>query len=244
MEFIDGFAWAVSTSFTSALDQCRFERGDRIYPSPDAYSSDWSEVRGRMKHWVQIRSPERRTGATILEGGSKFAANWVSEVHLTLHEEDRAPREIITTQGRVYTLLWRGDISVLDEKHLEPKVPERAVFVTKQIRGGEANLKALGNGETAFLMPFDGVSSLFIDKFERVNARLSPHLSRSPHFLRSCDVELLNALHVAPTTGLQCFFTRSLTPDELEKELKVELYRPAGNAGSDMFKISAHGVIV
>jgi hypothetical protein len=243
MEFVDGFAWAVPTSFSNALDQCRFERGDRLYPSP-AYRAVWSDVRSRMKYWIQVRSPERTSGAAILGGGSKFAVNWASEVKLTLHENGCEPRDVVTTQGRVYTLLWQGAIGVLDENRPEPEMPERAVSVLRRIRGGEATLKALGNGAAAFLMPFDRVSALSIDKFDRVNAKQSPHLSQGPRFVPANEVALLDGLHVAPTTGLMGFNVGSLSSEELESELRAELYRPTRNAATDMFRISAHGIIL
>jgi hypothetical protein len=244
MEFVDGFEWAVSTSFSNALDQCRFERGDRLYPTPDAYQGVWADVRSRMKRWIQIRSPERTSGSAVLGGGSKFATNWASEVKLTLYENGCEPREVVTTQGRVYTLLWQDDIGVLDKNRPEPEVPERAVSVLRRIRGGEENLRTLGNGAVAFLMPFDCVSPVSIDKFDRVNSRLSPHLSEGPRFVPATEVALLDGLHLAPTTGLMLFHVGGLSSEGLETELKTELYRPIRDSAADMFRISAHGVIL
>lgn len=244
MQFIDGFTWAVSTAFANALDQCRFERGDRLYPTREAYESNWLNAQGSMQCWVQVRFPERMSAALPEDGDSRFESNWVSELRLSLFTDQREVEEVVTTQGRLYTLLWRGDAQVLQAECPEPEVPKRASFVLKRLRDGSEDLRALSDERPAFWMPFDRVSPISLDKYSRLEKRLAGHLLERPRFIHASDVSLLDGHAVAPTTGLMHFSVANLNSQELGAEIKAALYRPAKGAKKDRFKLSAHGFLL
>jgi hypothetical protein len=48
MEFFPGFKWAVSSAFSEPLGACRFEQGDLLYDTPDAYKGEWREALARV----------------------------------------------------------------------------------------------------------------------------------------------------------------------------------------------------
>lgn len=44
MEFFSGFKWAVPGAFSDAVALCRFEEGDTLYDTKNAYNDDWEKA--------------------------------------------------------------------------------------------------------------------------------------------------------------------------------------------------------
>ena len=141
-DFFTCFSWAVPLSFGDSLGQCRFERGDIFYDSLKGYET-WGEASKHVNYIVQVKQShqpgetpqiavEDVEGDTIpSEGdsqttgartkGSLFEQNWRSTTACQITDLKRKEcRTITTTQGRLYTLLWKGSLRVLDEEDAPP----------------------------------------------------------------------------------------------------------------------------
>src|SRR5690349_8100208 len=113
--YFPGFAWAVPTSFAAPLASCRFEQGDTLYDTVRGYE-EWNEALKHVHYGVQIKSPARSLGRSgNSDEEAVFADNWKSTVIFDLIDfKTSTKQEVQTTQGQLYTMLWRGDLSVLD----------------------------------------------------------------------------------------------------------------------------------
>jgi hypothetical protein len=124
VEQFPGFSWCVPAAFSDPLGTCRFEAGDLLYDTPDAYQQ-WSEALKTLTFSVQVSSPKKSIGGNLGDDDADvFSRNWGSEVIFELTDFKRGKRkQVVTTQGRLYTLLWKGDFGGLDESIAAPPVP-------------------------------------------------------------------------------------------------------------------------
>jgi hypothetical protein len=127
--FFRKFTWAVPVAFSPAIYACRFEEGDVLYDSAAGYEQ-WKDGRPVCRYSLQVTyPPAMNTSAPQdadgeLTGRQLLLANWVSDVEFTLIDWSTAEhRSIRTSQGRLFTLLHQGDLSVLEPDTPQPKPP-------------------------------------------------------------------------------------------------------------------------
>lgn len=244
MEFIDGFQWAVSTAFLDAIGQCRFEEGDILYDTQMAYGLNWSESKKHIQRWIQVRHPSR-TMSTITTGeGTIFENNWTTKIKLDFYDgtNKTTPRQITTTQGRLYTTLWKGDISTLTDRNPHPPIPDRLKIVLKQIGSVQSIVKQRSEGKLIFVIPIDHSNRASQFKLSRIHQGLGSNLYKL-FFLTPLESGIQNAESVAPTIAIACFLVSRITKEDLHECVKKMVYNPSKYAKTDQYKISAHGAI-
>ena len=125
--FLSNFAWAVPAAFSDAVGACQFSRGDTLYSSPIAYR-EWNEEfykSAKGLYAIKVLSPESKPTPP---SPALFQSNWssVAEVEVFMPGGQEGVKRLSTTQGRIYSVLWRGDSSVLDPAMSVPLVPHHA----------------------------------------------------------------------------------------------------------------------
>jgi hypothetical protein len=110
VEFFSGFKWAVPVAFSDAVAACRFEEGDMLYDSPAAHMEPWADAKANINYSLQVRFPARGSGTAESAERYVFKGNWGSEVRVDVHPHKATIGEngITTTQGRLYSALWKG----------------------------------------------------------------------------------------------------------------------------------------
>lgn len=268
MQFIEGFRWAVPTAFSDAVGACQFSRGDTLYSSPIAYQA-WDEpfyqkVRGL--ECLQVLSPEAKPAPPSAE---LFESNWETEAQAQLFAvgEKTAPVQVSTTQGRIYTLLWYGDIRVLNPQAPVPRLPQTARELLKLITDRkhllapqvhvtikDHVLKHHHHASHYFALPYDLCNEVLRTKYHKLLQGLADKLSNGTVGVLTMNPRRLNLpeiQNVAPTVELKVFaFSSALrVPDgsaeAILERLKDLLYIPqdkAGGTSADRFRIEAHGL--
>lgn len=243
MEFFSGFTWAVPHAFSDAVALCRFEEGDMLYDTPKAYEGDWGDAIKYITHSLQVRYPARVT--TSEKSGGIFEKNWNSEVRIELYkkQEKVGVGQIRTTQGRLYTALWKGDLTVLELDSEESPIPLNARQVTKQLN--EVRTKALefAIGFPVFVMVCDHSNQISREKYLKVHAELKKHLSGEPPLIEPKHAELKDWKVIAPTIEIAFFSVNGINYEQLESLVKEAVYVPVINAKKELFKMGAHGAI-
>jgi hypothetical protein len=247
-EYFDGFAWAVPVAFADPLAACRFEQGDILYDTRQAYQGTWGEALPHIKYSLQVKSPMRGPGTkSEKEEESVFTDNWNMTVVFTLTDYKANKRkEITTTQGRLYSLLWKGDLARIEPDAPTPELPTLAMQILRDLPKAKdhvrENVDDIAQGDIVFLMPFDRTRQLLRTKFRKVEealTRLNPlTCSFSP-----ADAGLQTASEFAPTVSIACFAMRNCSSRDVEKALKHALYTPSKEKKTDkeQFRITAHG---
>ncbi len=247
-EFFDGFSWAVPTAFAETLAACRFEQGDVLYDTRRAYEGTWGQARPHVSHSIQVKLPLRRTGTKSEKAEeSIFTDNWnmTVEFNLTDHRAGKT-RAITTTQGRLYTLLWKGDLSSIVAKSPSPTVPTLPMDILRDLPKAldhvRGRLPEVSNGGVIFLMPFDLTRQLLRSKFRKVEAELA-QFEADMCLVSPSDAGLESEKGFAPTVSIACFMVQSAPVNDVEKALKQALYMPAKNKKTavERFRLGAHG---
>ena len=157
MEFLPGFRWPVPRAFASAVSVCRFEQGDVLFDAADAYAAWQAGSRRKARIHVQVLDPPRAARAAHADSESRFTANWSSPVTCEVGDRSGSTTPVVrSTQGRLFTCLWRGDLRVLREVGPgaveELALPGGARDLQKQLTAALAGFQATaaGTAETGF----------------------------------------------------------------------------------------------
>ncbi len=256
MEFFSGFKWAVPKAFADAVFQCRFEEGDVLYDTEEAYG-EWGTSKSFINSSLQIRYPSKVIGAPLNNEKSVLSRNWDTEVRLDLYEKlTRVGHgQIHTTQGRLFTMLWKGDLSILDKKSANPEPPITASKVTnsKNLIQFEKKALEIAGGSPVFVMVHDLASSVSREKYIKVYSQLKQHLSSDPQSYSPQKAGLGDLIFIpdekrcsiSPSVDILFFLVDGITKDELDEKIKQALYVPSKTrkTKTDKFRMSAHGIV-
>ena len=242
MEFFTGFKWAVPKAFTDALFQCRFEEGDILYDSENAYA-EWGKARKYVNNSIQVRFPSKVVSSIVSEEKSVFFRNWDSEVRLDLFEEMLKvdPGQIHTTQGRLYTMLWKGDLEILDLRTENPEPPIMASQIKNKLTEAKKKAIEISNGSLVFVMAYDSASAVLKEKYE---ALASNHGTQAKLFSPK-EAGFKDWERMCPTIEIAFFGAGNLQENEFREKLKKWLYKPTKKQSDsvDRFSIERHGII-
>jgi len=244
VEFFDRFAWAVPHGFRDAVGACRFEEGDLLYCSGDAYEA--SQERG-MKHvefYMQVRSPSQSLTRAAEDSGV-FETNWNAQATIDLYRDgkkvDGKPRP--TTHGRIYTAIWTGELDVLDPGSDNPPIPLTVARSIKRLDEAVLDPSLQHGSERAFVMLRDLSNQVARTKFMKVLDALGDHLAAEPVFLAPRETGIGDWRDLAPTIDVAVLPVAGCSRDEVEALVKSAVYVPAEDAKRDMFRLNAHGVV-
>ena len=164
--FFDGFAWAVPTAFSEAVLTCMFLEGDTLYDTKKAYSKVWGKALPHIRHHIQVRSTAANPNQSEEGAKAVFVKNWASEVtvQLTSFDEGEEKKFVQTTQGRPYSLLWHGDISVLSTDSPKPKTPVTLREVAKRLEEVVPFARRIAGDRPVFVMARDLCNNISTNK--------------------------------------------------------------------------------
>ena len=262
MEYFSQFNWAVPAAYADALGQCQFGEGDILYPKKSAYKPAWeSETVGLC---LQVMYPPRQTNVPTEDTSEVFKKNWDSEVHVQKYV-CVSPGEplskdgdlVISTQGRLYTTLWKGDLSYLSLSStiLMPTVNTKEVVKlredtldskskTNYINQVQARGKQMCvNGDAVFAMPYDKSNNTSNGKFDRISSALKDVISTKPVILTPEKAGIEDWRHFLPTVQI-AFFVTNLSKDKLYERIKDATYIKSKDAKTSRYDIRKHGILI
>jgi hypothetical protein len=243
-EFFQGFALPVLRHFNAQIGFCRFEQGDVIYNTPKGYEK-WDEAQKHLKFIIQVKQPNHGMGMASDEAGV-FEENWKSDVVFEVtFPATGEKKKFTTTQGRLYTFLWRGDWAVFDDLKPLPcpltcftlldSAPTVAYEVKRRVAGQmqKPNL---------FIIPYDPTHSVSAAKYEAVRKRLKEEFIVVDQIFRPDELGM-GHVSIVPTVGYACFAIDLGASSKISDALKEVLYKPSKNKKTtkESFRLSAHG---
>jgi len=247
--FLSNFAWAVPIAFSDAVGACQFSRGDTLYSSPIAYC-EWNEEFYKLAKGlraIKILSPEAKPAPP---SPGLFLSNWNSQVEVEVFMPDgqEGVKRLSTAQGRMYSMLWQGDSSVLDTTTSMPLVPHQAGYLLGNLNHVKSVLRQLildqyPDARYVFALPHDVCSQLLDGKYRK----LAYGLKRTCHALEAniavSALPIPEVERLAPTVSLKTFAFMEKDEKLIKESLKELLYVRATSTKSkkDMFRLNAHG---
>lgn len=247
--FLSNFAWSVPTAFSDAVGACQFSRGDTLYSSPIAYR-EWNEEfynSAKGLHAIKVLSPEAKPAPP---SPALFQSNWSSEaeVEVFMPGGQEGVKRLSTTQGRIYSLLWRGDSSILDTATSVPTVPHQAGYLLKNLNHAKSTLRHLildqhPDARYFFVLPHDMCSQLLDGKYRKLAYGLGRTHHASELNVAASVLPIPEVDRLAPTVSLKTFVFMGNDEKLIKESLKELLYVRAVNTKSkkDMFRLNAHG---
>jgi len=250
-DLLPGFAWAVIRAFLGPLGTCRFEEGDLLYDSPSAYSLTWGEALPVINGAIQVVSPARVASSRLdKDEDSIFYDNWRQGAVVRVTEyPSGSTRTVSTTQGRLYTAVWHGDLSILLATQAEPPLPLLAQDLKPHLAMAANSILARGSaGMTepcAFAMPYDETSDLLGAKHRKVEAGLSREFKSHAHLVSPSELGVPRAAMFVPTARVAAF-VMSAQRAAVEATLKQILYVPSKDrkTDTDRFRLETHGCLL
>ncbi len=245
MEFFTNFSWAVPHAFSDAVALCRFEEGDILYDTTMAYEDKLIDACKYINYSLQVRYPVRVTTEQSKKSGRIFENNWDSEVRLVLYEkqQQKGVGQLKTTQGRLYTALWKGDISILNGSSKNPEIPLDVRKVTKLLQELKSKAIEFSNGLPVFVMVRDHSNQVSRDKYTKIYNKLHSYLQSEPQLYEPEFIGLKDWEQIAPTIEIAFFPVSDIDHKQLEALVKEAVYSPSPNSKKDMFLIAVHGAI-
>ena len=249
LEFLSGFSWPVPKAFSSALAQCRFEEGDIFYDHPSAYTEPWGGAGTLLRYRVQVSFPHATRGALPKEPDGEAADPWTSPavVDVSNLKTQETRKAVVTTQGRLYSLLWLGDIALLDSGD-QPVCPRSSKHLLAQLPSLEDHIREVhasaSTGGTAFAFPVDQVSTAHLYKARSVQAVL--RTLALVHLETFDPSRFFSSQRYFPTIKIQSFAVATRNRDRVHDTLKSLLYHPVkeSKTGADRFSLKKHGHLV
>jgi hypothetical protein len=233
--WLSGFEWALPAAFSGPVSTCRFEQGDVLHSTRAGYD-DWAG--GAPGAWLQVLDPPRSARAAGAGAdASRFATHWESPVQLDLAQGDGSPpRRLDTTQGRLFTCLWHGDLAVLEASgRLDPpllladlqRALEASLPALRRVLGGAAKKRG-GKDASAllFVIALDRASDASLAKADSIATALAARFE-----IRSCDAtpaeaDIPDAERHHPALAVRGIRIEQADPDTVTEVLKAVLYSP------------------
>lgn len=241
--FFSSFHWAVPFAFADAVNLCRFEEGDILYDTALAYSTCWDKAHDQVALTLQVRHPARSSSAAKGAGGV-FEKNWYSEVRVDLYKNLRHAVSITTTQGKLYSALWKGNLDFLEAPD-DPSLPIRLKQIMPMLKDFPHQLTDHASGHLTFVLPRDISNSISKLKYQKISSALNPYLhTKKPRVLLPEDAGLPHCEAISPTIDIVLFPVTLNSKDELTECIKAAVYRPSQNAKKSMFRVASHGVMI
>ena len=251
-EPLPGFSWPVPRAFAAAVSICRFEQGDVFYDAPDAYAA-WAEPpkRGRKRagfgQWVQVLDPPRSARSAPADAeGDRFAANWASPVTVEIGRAGEDGAETArTTQGSLFTCLWRGLPGLLREPDPDLPLPVGGRELQKHLTDAVPALRAaLGDGDDPFFaIVVDAASESSLSKARQVEAALAASLEARTVSLSPAEASAPEPDRFHPALRIEAVAVRTDDPDRIGALLKSALYG-GSDESAGRFRLDRHGLLV
>ena len=263
--WLPGFAWALPAAFAGAVSTCRFEQGDVLHATRDGYG-EWRK--GAPGVWLQVLDPPRSArAATGGADASRFVSQWTSPVELDLDDANGgALRRISTTQGRLFTCLWRGGLEALEageappppllladlQRGLEPTLAALRAALSRSKRRTKADAAAM-----LFVSGLDRASDASLAKADTIATALASRFAITVHDAAPADAGVAEADQHHPALAVRGIRVEAADEAGVTEALKAVLYSPgarARSAGSEApdgepatsgrFSLARHGLLV
>jgi hypothetical protein len=174
-----------------------------------------------------------------------FGRNWDTEVTFELRASGHkdSTRFIETTQGRLFTALWHGDISVFDSDS-NPGMPLQLMQVLTRLEEAVPAAKEMAGKRPTFIMAMDAANRISRMKHLKVSSALRSHFKAERELMTPMDVGLSAWESIAPTIDIAFYVMGQGTNDEIHDVLKNQLYVPSKRSKSDNFSLARHGLLL
>jgi hypothetical protein len=239
-EKYNGLRWYLPSHFKDSLAKCRFEQGTMIYKDKPV-GKNWGEQIEKIDFLIQIQYPPS-TMATGSGDESVIKSNWDSEVIFDrFYPKTKEQEKIHTTQGRLFTFLWKDDFNIFNNKEslLPPlfKVPNNSIN-EKYIK------EKIPHKKVGFAFIFNPINDILISKLNSIKKKASPKFEINEQTFsiqESChEIDTKDTCGIYPLINVKLVIFNTSEIDEVHDLIKNVVYK--GN--KEKFSIKSHGLLI
>ena len=239
-EKYEGLSWYLPSHFKDSLAKCRFEQGTIIYKDK-LIGSSWGEQKKGIDFLIQVKHPP--SIMTSIGGDeSIMKTNWDSEVIFDrIYPNSGEKEEIKTSQGRLFTFLWKNDFEVF--KNSEPILPPLFKVSNSQINADFVKSITPDNS-ISFSFIYNPINDLLITKLKSIKEKgsLICKIEEQTYSIEeACVLENINSLtETYPLISVKVLIFYDLTADVLHDIIKDIVYKGKMN----QFSLKSHGLLI
>ena len=253
MEFFSRFSWAVPTVFSDAIANCKFEEGDILYDTQFAYR-EWEKAKNSIKYYIKVKSPKRTMKVTKGDSESVALANWQSEVRIELkiNSSNSAAQLIRTTQGKLFTMFWKGDVNILNEDKSDPTPPlflkdvkdlikdktEKKIFESRVVERCR-----VPKNVNYFLMIYDPTNKVSREHNLNIKSALEEKYDCQIFQVSPEEAGIIKSEKISPVISVKVYVIKNSEYTDIYETLKKVLYNPSKDSKKDNFDLFKHGIL-
>lgn len=144
----------------------------------------------------------------------------------------------------MYSALWRGDLSLFDDKQSNPDLPVHLKDVSKNLTDTISCAKELAGSKPVFVMARDLSNPVSRNKHLSIRSTLHLKYGAVNHSIKVADTGIRDSDSILPTIDIVFFVLETGKYQDIHDTLKAKLYTPAKDAKKDMFRLNAHGLLI
>jgi hypothetical protein len=192
----------------------------------------------------------------VTKGKNKTVAlaNWDSEVKIELKSffNNSSVKLIKTTQGKLFTLLWKGNLDILNGDMPNPSPPLFLKDVKEQIKGKAAkNLFEkkvieyfrIAKNKNYFISICDPTNKNSLEHHLNVFSALKEEYACQLFKLTPKESGFKNWENISPVISTHIYVIEKGEYSDIFETLKHVLYKPSSNSVKNNFSLSTHGIL-
>ena len=225
-----GLRWYLPPYFKDSLAKCRFEQGTVIYKDKPI-GENWGDNIKHIDFLIQIQFPPS-TMTTGSGDEGEIAANWETDVIVDCYyPKTREKKSIKTTQGRLFTFLWKDNLEYLHGA--DPLLPP--LFVSNKPINERFISDKIPNGNVGFAFVYNPINDIQRSKLSEIK-KISSNLEELDFAIEeSCErmkieIELKEKIEKKIRKELEEEI-RKVTEKKTDKEIAQELEKRSNEIG-------------
>jgi len=232
-----GLQWYLPPYFKNYLSSGRFEKGVIIYKDKPT-GKTWGENIPHIDYLIQIQYPP----STMPSGsgdGNEIMKNWETTVILDLyHPNTKETKVITTTQGKLFTFLWKDNPEVLHQKEVPP-VP---VFITNKAINEQFITDNIPCSSVGFAFIYNPINDIHLSKLREIKSLFCNVEELTFSAEKACKTEKTGEIYPLLTVKLLIF--KNTNYDDVHELIKKAVYKKSKSSEKDMFRIATHGLLI
>ncbi len=234
-EYIDDFHWAVPKAYINALTLCLFGKGDILYSNSSGYKA-WGDASAGTE-CIQVKTAPvtdyivnsndvLSTQQAATSNYKVFKSNWDKELTIEIFKLESMEKETITTtQGHLFSFLWKGDRDFLSSEtnHTVPLMPGK-IKLTKYIDSIKKALGETDKNDVIFVMPYSLLNSVLASKFLNLRNKIKKEFKFNEVDISLQEAGIDEYQSYLPTTRLKCFVANTTRIEGFRDIVKEALW--------------------
>ena len=252
-EKYSGLRWYLPPYFKNSLSKCRFEQGAIIYKDKPI-GKYWDEKIKNIDFFIQIQFPERNWNAGSGDE-SVMKSNWDSEVVFDcFYPKTKENETIRTTQGRLFSFLWRDNTEIL--YGTEPL--KRPLFkISNNSIDGHFISERIPYGDVGFAFVYNPINDTLFSKLSSIKKAASNYALEELTFSveESClkdriqkEIRKEDANGIYPLLSIRLLLFKNANYEDIRELIKKVVYKPQKQKNNEdtreRFSMKSHGLLM